>query len=411
MASIKVKFQPSSIAGHEGTVYYQITHDKKQRRLLSGYHLLPSEWDECNAIVINSVDCNRESLTLSIREHIRRDMERFSKIIHRFNKKEMAYTADDVINEFKRYNSEYSLFNFMKGIIIKLRQNGNVRTSETYATTLNSFRKFLTSHALENGFMQYEDITLDSINSDVMRAYQAWHQRRGVVPNTISFYTRILRAVYNRAVEEDIIENRHPFRHVYTGIDKTEKRALSLSLIKRIKTLDLSRIPTLDFARDIFILSFMLRGMSFVDMAFLKKSDLADGRIIYRRRKTGQKLVIEWTKDMQVILDKYPENRTDYLLPIIRKNCVNERAVYRNVSYRINHSLKIIAKKLGLDIPLTLYVARHSWASIAKSKGIPLSVISEGMGHDNEMTTQIYLASLDSSVVDKANSVILDSLK
>ena len=170
-------------------------------------------------------------------------------------------------------------------------------------------------------------------------------------------------------------------------------------------------MPRLDFARDMFIMSFMLRGMSFVDMAYLKKKDLANGYITYKRSKTGQQLTIEWTKDMQDILNKYPENESDYLLPIIRNRGVKDRYVYRNVGYNINHNLKTIARKLGLSIPLTMYVARHSWASAAKAKGVPLSVISEGMGHDSETTTQIYLASLDTSVVDRANSLILKSLK
>lgn len=312
----------------------------------------------------------------------------------------MPYTADDVIDEFNRYANEYSLFNFMEDIIIKLKQNGKVRTSETYTAALNSFKKF----------RKDEDIMLDCLTSQIMEAYEAWHQSRGVAPNTISFYTRILRAVYNRAVEEDVVENRNPFRHVYTGVDKTVKRALPLPVIKKIKALDLSLAPALDYARDMFMMSFMLRGMSFIDMAYLRKTDLSNGYVIYRRRKTGQQLTIEWTKDMQLILDKYPENASDYLLPIIRNPGTNERCAYRNVGYNINHNLKKIAKKIGVSIPLTLYVARHSWASAAKAKGIPISVISEGMGHDSETTTQIYLASLDASVVDKANSLILKSL-
>ncbi len=158
------------------------------------------------------------------------------------------------------------------------------------------------------------------------------------------------------------------------------------------------------------MMSFMLRGMSFIDMAYLRKSDLANGYVIYRRRKTGQQLTIEWTKEMQLILDKYPENASDYLLPIIRNLGTNERCAYRNAGYNINHNLKKIAQKVGINIPLTLYVARHSWASAAKAKGIPISVISEGMGHDSEATTQIYLASLDTSVVDKANSLILKAI-
>ena len=401
MASIKVKFRPSTVADHEGTIYYQIIHERKVRQLLTEYKVFPVEWDDNRSMVTTTQKSERKSFILSIRERIRWDIERLTKIDRKLDANGLIYTADDVIDEFNRYAHEYSLFNFMESIIAKLKHNGKVRTSETYKSTLNSFKKF----------REDDDIMLDCITSEMMEAYEAWHKNRGVAPNTISFYTRILRAVYNRAVEDDIIENRNPFRHVYTGVDKTVKRALPLAVIKKIKALDLSLTPALDYARDMFLMSFYLRGMSFIDMAFLKKSDLKNGYVTYRRRKTGQQLIIEWTKEMQMILDKYSENKSDYLLPIIRNSGLNERCTYRNTGYNINHNLKRIAEMVGVTIPLTLYVARHSWASAAKAKGIPLSVISEGMGHDSEATTQIYLASLDTSVVDKANSLILKSLK
>ncbi len=400
MATIKVKFRPSTVTDHEGTIYYQIIHERKVRQLLSDYHIFPVEWDESRSIVLATQKSDRKSYILSIRECIRWDIERLTKISRKLEAEGLAYTADDVIDGFNRYASEYSLFNFMEGIIVKLKQNGKVRTSETYTAALNSFKKF----------RRDEDIMLDSLTSGIMEAYEAWHQSRGVAPNTISFYTRILQAAYNRAVEDEIIENKNPFRHVYTGVDKTVKRALPIQTVKKINTLDLSLTPALDYARDMFMMSFMLRGMSFIDMAYLRKTDLTNGYVIYRRRKTGQQLTIEWTKEMQLILDKYPENASDYLLPIIRNPDTNERCTYQNVNYNINHNLKKIAQKVGISIPLTLYVARHSWASAAKAKGIPISVISEGMGHDSEATTQIYLASLDTSVVDKANSLIIKSI-
>lgn len=400
MASIKAKFRPSTVADREGSIYYQIIHERKVQQLLTDYKVLPSEWDERRSTVTTGQESERRPFILAIRERIRRDVERLTKIDRKLDAEGMTYTAEDVIDEFKRYSHKYSLFNFMEGIIAKLKQNGKIRTSETYRATLNSFKKF----------RKDEDIMLDNITSEIMESYEAWHENRGIAPNSISFYTRILRAVYNRAVEDDIIENRAPFRKVYTGVDKTVKRALPLPFIKKIKALDLSLTPTLDFARDMFMMSFCLRGMSFIDMAFLKKTDLKNGYVTYRRRKTGQRLTIEWTSDMQMILDKYPENESDYLLPIIRDPEANERSIYRNAGYNINRNLKRIAGMVGVTIPLTLYVARHSWASVAKAKGIPISVISEGMGHDNESTTQIYLASLDTSVVDKANSIILKSL-
>lgn len=189
------------------------------------------------------------------------------------------------------------------------------------------------------------------------------------------------------------------------------KRAVPLKTVKRIKELDLKTKPHLDYARDMFLFSFYTRGMSFVDMAYLKKSDLKNGILTYRRRKTGQQLTVKWEKCMEEIVAKYESHSaTQYLLPIITVLHTDERVQYKNALCRVNIALKEIARLVGLVLPLSMYCARHAWASVAKSKNIPLAVISEGMGHDSEETTRIYLASLDTSVVDKANSLILKDL-
>lgn len=400
MASIKVKFRPSSLPDRKGIIYYQIIHERTPRQLLTDYQIFPYEWnDEKGDLTCNSKS-DRTPIINSIRERIRWDLERLKKIIRRCDNEGSHYSADIIIEEFNRHSSANSLFNFMQSAIARLEHNGKTRTSETYKATLRSFKKF----------REGQDVYLDSLTTVMMEEYQAWLQQRGVTPNTISFYIRIIRAVYNRAIEEEIIENRRPFRRVYTGVEKTIKRALPLSAIKKIKSLDLSLKPDMQFARDMFILSFMLRGMSFIDMAFLKKSDLREGHITYRRRKTGQQLIIEWTKEMQQILDRYPENPTEYLLPIIKKSDSNARYVYKNKGERINLRLKKIADMIGISMPLTMYVARHSWASIAKAEGIPLSLISEGLGHEKESTTRIYLSNLDTTLIDRANSKILKLL-
>lgn len=400
MASIKVKFRPSTNPNQAGSIFYQIIHERKPKQLVTGYKLLPHEWNEQRASVLINYSSCRKPFLISIREHIRWDMERFSYIIQRFDKKGVSYTSSDIVQEFKRYTKEYSLFNYMARIIINLKQNGKERTAETYTATLNSFKKF----------RNQDDIMLDRITPEIMESYQSWHKQRGVTLNTISFYLRILRAVYNRAVESEVIVNRHPFRHVYTGIEKTIKRALPIEYIKKIKNVDLINRPSLDFARDMFLMSFLLRGMSLVDMAFLRKSDRVNGYIVYRRRKTGQLLTIKWTKEMQWILNKYPENQTAYLLPLIRKSNTNERVYYRNLGNQINRGLKKVANLIGLPSVLTLYVARHSWASAARTQGIPVSVISEGMGHESEATTRIYLASIDNTVIDRANTLIINRI-
>ena len=301
---------------------------------------------------------------------------------------------------FHDNRQEQSFNAYISQQIARLKRLGKIRTSETYTAALRSF----------SGFMNDKEVLLDQLNADLFAEYEAYLKGRGNTPNTVSFYMRILKAAYNRAVEEGLTEQRHPFKSVYTGIEKTMKRALSLNGIRRIKGLDLSFKPNLDYARDMFLFCFYTRGMSFIDMAYLRKKDLQNGTLSYRRRKTGQQLFIKWENCMQGILDKYPINETEYLLPIITKRNEDYREQYTNELHRVNHLLKKIGKQLDLPIPLTMYVGRHSWASVAKSRNVPISVISEGMGHDSENTTQIYLASLDTTVVDKANKKILDLL-
>lgn len=397
MTSIKIKFRPSTVDGKEGGIYFQIIHNRVVRQLNTEYKVFEEEWNaESESIVIRGC---RSNFLLGIQERLAWDVARLEKVVRSLETERRRFTADDVITMFHKLTKESSLFTFMHGVIAQLKQLGKVRTSETYTATLKSFM----------AFRDEQDVPLDGITSDMMLMYEAYLKTREVRMNTFSFYMRNLRAVYNRAVEKGLTAQNYPFRHVYTGVDKTVKRAISIKVIKALKEMELSMNPTLDFARDMFMFSFYTRGMSFIDMAYLKKSDLHNGILTYRRRKTGQQLSIKWEKCMEDIVSKYPQNQTDYLLPII-KETVNERRQYDNALHLVNYHLKDLSSLLKLQRPLTMYVARHSWASAAKAKNIPLSVISEGMGHDSEATTQIYLASLETSVVDKANKMILGLL-
>ena len=399
MASINVKLRTSTADGKEGTIYYQIIHNRVIRQQKTDYHLFTHEWNEKRSTVI--IEGNRSNYLQTVKERIEWDVRRWQSIIRQYENKRYKYHADDIIATFQKTLTDQTLFNFMQSVIARLQLIGKERTAETYHSTLKSFMKY----------RQEQDILLEDIDSDLMQMYEAHLQSRGISRNSISFYMRILRAVYNRAVEKELTENRHPFKHVYTGTEKTVKRAIPLKSIKQIKNLEFPIKSSLDFARDIFLFSFYTRGMSFIDIAFLKKKDLANGILSYRRRKTGQQLFIRWEKCMQEILDKYKENEeSPYMLPIINPQEKHERQQYKNILYRINKSLKDIGQLIKLPIPLTMYVARHSWASAARSKNIPISVISEGMGHDSEKTTQIYLASLDTAVVDRANRIILKDL-
>ena len=189
--------------------------------------------------------------------------------------------------------------------------------------------------------------------------------------------------------------------------NEDRRQANVSNFFRKIKNFDSKSDYNMEFAKDIFMFSFYTRGMSFVDIAFLKKENLQNGILSYKRRKTGQQLCIKWEKQMQEIIDKYDNSNNLYLLPIIQRPDKNNWTQYKSAEHLVNNKLKIIGKELGLRSPLTTYVARHSWASIARSKNIPISVISEAMGHDSEATTRIYLATMDTSAVDNANKLIL----
>ena len=221
---------------------------------------------------------------------------------------------------------------------------------------------------------------------------------------------RRLRAVYNTAVEEGYVDDRKPFKKVFTSSEKTAKRAVELEYIRKLQDMDLSYSESKCFARDMFLFSFYTRGMSFVDMAYLQKKNLKGAILTYRRRKTGRLLSIRWEECMQRVVNQYSSSTSPYLFSIIKEERRDARKQYHNALILINRNLKIIGREIGLTIPLTMYVARHSWASIARDEGIPISVISSGMGHISERTTQIYLTSLQTQIIDSANRKILELL-
>lgn len=287
---------------------------------------------------------------------------------------------------------------FMQSLIDELEVS-SIRTAEAYRHARNQLKEFLSD----------EDIPLRQITAGMMEKYERYLKGRNLSLNTISFHMRILRAVYNKAVEKGLAEDLKVFKHVYTGIAKTQKRAIALQDIIDIKNYQ-TKNNSLAYARDMFLFSFYTRGMSFVDMAYLKTANLNNGWLSYRRHKTGQPVTMRWEPLMEEIVSRLPPSHSPFLLPIIHTMNGKERSQYRNKQNLINRNLKVIAQDISLHHNLTMYVARHSWASIAEANGLPLSLISLGMGHTSEKTTQIYLKSLKQNKIDEANEYILSLL-
>lgn len=344
-------------------------------------------------------------------------------------------------------NTKESLSQFMNRLIAQQRKNGQHRTMQHYRATLNSYVRFRAN----------KDILLADIDAEEMQSYEAYLKNIAkVCNNTISFYLRILRATYNKAVAKGIAVQRNPFSRVYTGIAKTRKRAIrtaSVSQIKRLHSIG-QLTPKQELARDTFLMCFYLRGISFVDLAHLRKTDLKDGYLHYTRSKTGGRLTVRWEKEMQAIVDKYrlQTASSPYLFPFLVSSCMagnrnrgkeenvegsrsksgnrnrrreenvegsrrelldtrrEELRLYHNAETRIAYHLKKLGAKLGIQGNLTLYVARHTWATAARDNHVDISVISEALGHHSVLTTQIYLRSIENAAVDDANAQIISSL-
>lgn len=402
MASLKIKFRPSTTEGKEGILYYQIIHKRIIRQVSTCFKVFINEWDtKTESIIIDYLNINRKDYLGSIQYKILNDKRRFETIVQRLAIQNGIFTVDDITERFRKQTDKSSLFCFMESIIASYKRHGQYRTSETYLSTLNSLKRFRNN----------KDVELFDINDEFIISYEHYLKTEGVQHNTISFYMHRLRAVYNKAVDEEFIEQKYPFKHIKIGIEKTIKRAIPIKFIKKLKALELKESSSKDLARDIFLFSFYTRGMSFVDIANLQKKDLKNGILSYRRKKTGQKLFIHWESCMEIIANKYCSKESSPLIfKFLDETKGDVRKQYHNTLSIINRNLKLLGKDIGLDIPLTMYVARHSWATIARTEGIPISIISEGMGHENEKTTQIYLASLDNKIIDKANKKILKLL-
>ncbi len=402
METVKIKFRASSIPSKEGTLFFQVTDGRLVRQVKTGYKLYPNEWNVATAQVVFPEDADEERLEylMALKETMRVKVQQLKEIALQFKQTFTDCSVDDVVKHFHSV-PEDGFVMYARNLVVRLKRIDKCRTAERYTTVLNSFARFLDG----------SDVPVWDISSDLMVRYENFLKARGLCPNTISYYMRGLRAVYNRAVEEKLTVQHSPFKHVYTGIGETVKRALPLNTIRIIRTIDLDSRPTEDFARDIFMFSFYTRGMSFVDMAFLKKKDLKNGILSYRRQKTGKQMFVKWEKPMREIIGKYDTGNSPFLLPIIKDQTADMRQQYKSAAHLVNEKLKDLGERLRLPIPLTTYIARHSWASIAKNRNVPVSVISEAMGHDSEKTTRIYLATLDTCAVDKANRQIIKALQ
>ncbi|MBS0001441.1 MAG: site-specific integrase [Cyclobacteriaceae bacterium] len=280
-----------------------------------------------------------------------------------------------------------------------------IGTARSYKDTLDSLKNFTNQN----------DLSFNELSLDFLKKYEINYLSRGNSLGGLAVYMRTIRAIYNKAIQAGLAEQEgFPFKYYKIQSGKTRKRALPLDAVKKIKNLKLKPHTTLYNDRNIFLMSFYPRGMPYVDLAHLKVSNIVNDRIQYDRQKTSEPFDIKIPKDLLPIL-KYVikgKSRDDYILPVIKRE--GRILQYRDIEWarrRYNKNLKKIAQMAGIEEKLTSYVSRHSYASIADEMGIPVSAISQMLGHGDISTTQAYLDKLRRSKLDEYQEEVISGLK
>ena len=302
-----------------------------------------------------------------------------------------------------------NLISFMKKVADGLRESGNYGTAHIYRSSMSAILAFN-----ESGNLPFRKVT-----PEFLKSFEAYLRGRNCSWNTVSTYLRTFRAVYNRAVDLHRAPYvPHLFRSVYTGTRADHKRALGNEDMKRVfckLSQSSGASSNMRRAQEFFILMFLLRGMPFVDLAYLRKSDLRDNVITYRRRKTGRPLSVTLTPEAMILVKKYMnrDSSSPYLFPFLESREGTKEAYreYQLALRSFNQQLMLLGELLGLGDKLSSYTARHTWATTAYYCEIHPGIISEAMGHSSITVTETYLKPFRSKKIDEANKQVLDFVK
>ena len=375
----------------------RVVYHRRKSEYSLGWKIHTSNFSADRERVVYSSTGNlkRKDLGL-INDAISQERERLLKIFAFLQQNMPGFSLSQLMDKYRmERNLRYV------DALERLRQEGRSGTAGLYLSGLYSLRRFLRG----------QKITFRELTYCFLTDYIHFLRMRGISENTVNMYIRNLRAVYNKAQKQGInMGCESPFRELKLQTQETAKRALCKHDIARIVSVDLSSEPLLDRARDLFMFSFYARGMPFVDIVFLKHDSIINGIIYYERNKTGQRMQVRVIPPLAALIEKY-RSSYPYVLPYITS--FSDRTSYMQYRYalgNVNRLLKRLGRRLHLPLVLTTYVARHSWATIAKEEGFSIASISEGLGHTSEATTQIYLQSFNSEVIDKINEQVVASI-
>ena len=386
----------------------RLTKNRKRKYISLHISLSPEHWDteKCKP----KRNCPNRG---QIERLIRTKIEELQSQVMEFKTSDKEYTLHTLIDKSSKQASKVTVGEYLDTYIDTLLRAGRIGNADTFIHLRTALTKCFGSL----------DFYFSDIDVAWLKRLESWFRLTAhLSENSIGIRFRSLRALYNQAIEEGIAKRtNYPFDafKVSQFKESTAKRALTKEQIRQIMELDVRALskypkPFMQLSKDLFLFSYLGCGINLTDMLHLRYRDIFDGRVTYHRQKTG-KLISFHLQPLAVdILRRYYQEAhipDDYIFPVLKcKVHITATQQYgrvKRVTRLINRYLKVIGEHLNLPIPLTTYVARHSYATVLKRSGVSTSIISESLGHSSEKITQIYLDSFENSQIDEAMKHLL----
>ena len=405
ITSVKLMLNKSRILNNGSyPLVFQVIHNRRKKLLYTGYRMKEEVFDESEGKIMNGVGSTFTATeVVKMNRELRKMRNQIDIRIRQLERTREEFAVEDILtqNAFGTGKSQFYLLRYINAQIERKQELKKVGMAAAYKSTRSSLAKFIGR----------PDVRMSEVDLAFVRRYEDFLYSNGASGNTVSYYLRNLRSLYNQAVTDGYHpRGEYPFAKAQTRPAKTVKRALSRTDMQNLADLNLENEPELEFTRDLYLFSFYAQGMAFVDIVLLKKTDICNGVLTYSRHKSKQLIRIVVTPQMQGVIDKY-NTENEYLFPIISGEYASGYQKYRLALGRINRHLKKIAVVADIKVPLTTYTARHTWATLARDYGAPISVISAGLGHTSEEMTRVYLKDFDVSMLNQVNSIVTNLSK
>lgn len=401
MATIKILLKSPSTTS---PIIIQIQHAGKTEVLISKYRIKP----ECFAEDLGHVRYLNGMICKKTVHHLNETLQKTTRLLQQrialLDASSLPYSVDEICEgiDFQGEAIPKDLFTFFRIQIALKAARHKYASQQLYTAALHTLQHY--AHSSKYPFSH--------LTRDFVAGYIEYLNNRKLAAGTISKYMAILHTICFRASCLGVEINRERlFAGLHPAVGRSAKRAVDKSVLAKIARLKLDNVPSLKYASDLFLFSFFAQGMSLIDILHLKKENIRNGQIHYARAKCGTRICLGITPQMKSIIDTYcqTDQNEGHLFPTLRgieQGSVAEYKTYRATLRATNRALLKISGLLHLQVPLTTYVARHTWATNAKKAHIPIPVIQEALGHTSIRTTEIYLQQFETRMIEQINARI-----